>query len=396
MSQKLEIVTKICPKCGESKPSNQYYPSKYRKDGLEFLCKICESKRHHDAIRIQKNCLECGMGFTTSKQRSLIVCDPCKYLWDQYNKKISRMCIVCNTRRDSNYYYSHLNNVCKYCFSEKAKRPKTSSICLHCGVTYSCFPKQAGKNWMCCSDCKYMWRKYNHNISATIYQRKNRLQRNEKHKERKKAMPSSYANCVYCDKRFYKMLNTKNCGNIVCKAKTMCNYENTNTYLFITKIRFRACTVCGMAVFSCNAKVSHKKCRTELKKRQKSNWDNANREHVKKYMVEIQPIHRLNYMKKMLGRLMDVLDMSESELNKQKSNWSRSVRKDKPCVVCGQKAVHAHHLLYSSKYPRLSLNLNNGVPLCRGHHAEVHLLDPYVALIRKGDRSLIWRGSNTV
>lgn len=39
---------------------------------------------------------------------------------------------------------------------------------------------------------------------------------------------------------------------------------------------------------------------------------------------------------------------------------------------CGEKAIQVHHLFYRCFYPELSLNVNNGMPLCKQHHYEVH------------------------
>ncbi len=39
---------------------------------------------------------------------------------------------------------------------------------------------------------------------------------------------------------------------------------------------------------------------------------------------------------------------------------------------CGEKAVQSHHIFGKIKYPKLSLNINNGISLCFDHHMEVH------------------------
>ena len=61
--------------------------------------------------------------------------------------------------------------------------------------------------------------------------------------------------------------------------------------------------------------------------------------------------------------------------------WSSKIRQN-PCVICGNKADHAHHILYTSNYPKLALNLNNGIPLCLDHHEEVHHFDFFTHLIK--------------
>ena len=58
--------------------------------------------------------------------------------------------------------------------------------------------------------------------------------------------------------------------------------------------------------------------------------------------------------------------------------WSKLVRVrdyDK-CVLCESKIdVISHHILHKSKYPKLSLNINNGITLCKKCHKEVHIMD---------------------
>jgi len=59
-------------------------------------------------------------------------------------------------------------------------------------------------------------------------------------------------------------------------------------------------------------------------------------------------------------------------------SWSRTVRSrdNNKCQICGsEKGVVSHHIFYKSLYPKLSLNINNGVTLCVLHHKEVHLGD---------------------
>ena len=56
-------------------------------------------------------------------------------------------------------------------------------------------------------------------------------------------------------------------------------------------------------------------------------------------------------------------------------NWSSIIKEqyNNKCVVCGSiHNLHTHHIFHKSKYPELSLNLNNGIPLCLVHHNEVH------------------------
>lgn len=55
-------------------------------------------------------------------------------------------------------------------------------------------------------------------------------------------------------------------------------------------------------------------------------------------------------------------------------SWSKTVKKlgNGLCLVCNLKAEISHHIIHKSKYPELSLNTNNGIPLCKICHYEVH------------------------
>jgi hypothetical protein len=59
----------------------------------------------------------------------------------------------------------------------------------------------------------------------------------------------------------------------------------------------------------------------------------------------------------------------------------KSVAKQ-PCLVCGRRAADAHHLRFA-RSPALGRKVSDEftVPLCRGHHREVH---------RSGDEAAWW------
>ena len=58
--------------------------------------------------------------------------------------------------------------------------------------------------------------------------------------------------------------------------------------------------------------------------------------------------------------------------------WRKIVVGDDPaCHICGARkadgaAITAHHIFFRSKYPELSCNIANGIPLCKACHYEVH------------------------
>ena len=54
-------------------------------------------------------------------------------------------------------------------------------------------------------------------------------------------------------------------------------------------------------------------------------------------------------------------------------SWSRFIKsRDKLCQNCGGLGEISHHLLFKSLYPKLMLNRNNGITLCKSCHSELH------------------------
>jgi hypothetical protein len=56
---------------------------------------------------------------------------------------------------------------------------------------------------------------------------------------------------------------------------------------------------------------------------------------------------------------------------------------EQPCLVCGRRPADAHHLRFAQS-PALGRKVSDEftVPLCRGHHREVH---------RRGDEAAWWK-----
>ncbi len=55
-------------------------------------------------------------------------------------------------------------------------------------------------------------------------------------------------------------------------------------------------------------------------------------------------------------------------------SWSATIKKqfNNQCQNCPSQSEISHHILHKSKYPALSLNVNNGIALCKNCHNEVH------------------------
>ena len=62
------------------------------------------------------------------------------------------------------------------------------------------------------------------------------------------------------------------------------------------------------------------------------------------------------------------------QFNYALKSWSSTIKKqfNNQFQCCPNQAEISHHILYKSKYPALSLNVNNGIALCKKCHNEVH------------------------
>lgn len=124
----------------------------------------------------------------------------------------------------------------------------------------------------------------------------------------------------------------------------------------------------------------------ERLKIQKSKDDKTYRErnkHNPKY-IEKERIRHAKYSKEhpekalknninSLKKLGLSLNMAHFKTGMALKSWSQTIRSNfVSCKICADKATHTHHLLYRQYYPKLALNLNNGIPLCTAHHNEAH------------------------
>ena len=75
-----------------------------------------------------------------------------------------------------------------------------------------------------------------------------------------------------------------------------------------------------------------------------------------------------------MEKLGKTFKLNKNEFQWAFNSWSLIVKKrDKICQICNsEENLIAHHLFYKSKYPKLALNKNNGITLCKDCHYEVH------------------------
>ncbi|MCA9828287.1 MAG: hypothetical protein KC444_07865, partial [Nitrosopumilus sp.] len=86
------------------------------------------------------------------------------------------------------------------------------------------------------------------------------------------------------------------------------------------------------------------------------------------------PVRRLSIIKKCLKKQGFPLKMDPFAYQHAITAWSASIKKrdSNQCQVCLSQADVSHHILHKSKYPALSLNINNGIALCNPCHNECH------------------------
>ncbi|KKM79064.1 hypothetical protein LCGC14_1353670 [marine sediment metagenome] len=86
------------------------------------------------------------------------------------------------------------------------------------------------------------------------------------------------------------------------------------------------------------------------------------------------PKEKLKSTIKYLKKYGESFNMSSFEYDCARKAWSRAINKrDKTCQICKSKnKLHAHHIFHRQFYPQLSLNLNNGIILCKSCHTELH------------------------
>jgi len=88
------------------------------------------------------------------------------------------------------------------------------------------------------------------------------------------------------------------------------------------------------------------------------------------------PEVNLKSQRKHFKKLCSVLGIFPTvKLHQLYISWSKTVRKilGNYCHVCGStKQIEIHHIFHKVKYPLLSLNENNGIPLCRFCHYQAH------------------------
>lgn len=133
-------------------------------------------------------------------------------------------------------------------------------------------------------------------------------------------------------------------------------------------------------IYKDKIKKEHKKRYENKKHKILSKAKIYHRKHKEKHNIrsrEYDKNHPEKRLKSYLKRMKILSDINKLSLNDYifaLISWSKTIKKrDKVCQVCGSfDKLNAHHILYKSTYPQLSLNPNNGITLCKQHHYETH------------------------
>ena len=87
------------------------------------------------------------------------------------------------------------------------------------------------------------------------------------------------------------------------------------------------------------------------------------------------PDKKLEQTKRYLKKYGVIFDMNAMQYLHAMQSWSRSIKKmdNFMCKNCDSTInLNAHHLMPKSLFPELSLDLSNGITLCKKCHSEIH------------------------
>jgi len=120
------------------------------------------------------------------------------------------------------------------------------------------------------------------------------------------------------------------------------------------------------------------KCKETQRKYYRNNLKKY-KDNNKKWRMN-NPEKLLENSKRYLKKLGKLFDMSSNEYRYTLQNWSKTIRKldNNMCKNCDSiKNLNAHHIMPKNKFPELSLDLDNGVILCKKCHEQTHGFEIY-------------------
>lgn len=120
-----------------------------------------------------------------------------------------------------------------------------------------------------------------------------------------------------------------------------------------------------------------------------SKWTKENPNSVQKALRKYEETHveerriqrakhpewQVQYPYTISSKISDILDIPHSEIAHKinTKNNECKIRDNFTCQICESKEnLIAHHIFYKSKYPKLTLNINNLITLCKYCHNQIH------------------------
>lgn len=134
------------------------------------------------------------------------------------------------------------------------------------------------------------------------------------------------------------------------------------------KNRHKYCDVCAKKKYNNYKKLQARRIRAQNPQKRKHDAKNT-RIWIKKNQSQFIQ-NQIRYWQK----LGSVFNKKWFEIMGLVNKWSYEVllKGGCRCVICSQSGSVSHHLFEKRYYPKLMLNVNNGVVLCSLHHREVH------------------------
>lgn len=172
-----------------------------------------------------------------------------------------------------------------------------------------------------------------------------------------------------------KLCNVVNCAGIH-RSKGFCNkhyqrwikkgdpVKGTNVY-GVKKCKIDQCIRKHMAKGLCQKHydVEYWMCNSNKRKQQHKKW------------VKENPIKVINIMQRHLIKHGSTFNMGSMEYLYCLTRWAKLVKEldNHMCKLCGSKEnLNAHHIQPKQDFPELSLDLDNGITLCKKCHGKTH------------------------
>ena len=101
--------------------------------------------------------------------------------------------------------------------------------------------------------------------------------------------------------------------------------------------------------------------------------------YTRRYKKE-HPEQTLRNLKSYLERLGKPLNLNSTEYNYALMQWSKTIKKldNNMCKLCDSKEMlNAHHIQSKKEFPKIALDLDNGITLCKDCHSKTHGYEIY-------------------